>query len=222
MSHRDTCPDPRDAHREGERAQERGYGSFRNPYDGYGEDRCDEAAREWRSGWYAAERREEEQREQEAAKRRLQAHREEARAEEDYYYAQQQEDYGQAQEYYAELGSAPDTSSSSTASGAAGSPGGRIAPAWQPIETAPKDQTRVLLCGPESIDIGMWQEEQPDVVESGTLVEAGMDAGWFGSEGMWPGGEQPTHWMPLPDPPAVPVSASPSLPEVVEKNDDAR
>jgi hypothetical protein len=69
MSHRDNCPDRWEARREGERAQENGYGSFRNPYGGYGDDACPEAESAWRSGWYNAERRQEE-REAEAAHER--------------------------------------------------------------------------------------------------------------------------------------------------------
>lgn len=68
MSHRDTCPDPRDAEREGRRAQERGL--YRNPYDGRGgsDESCEEAAQAWRTGLRRAEAREEEQREEEAAR----------------------------------------------------------------------------------------------------------------------------------------------------------
>lgn len=67
---------------------------------------------------------------------------------------------------------------------------------WQPITTAPKDQD-ILLCGPESVDIGNWQDEIPDTKESGVIVDPGTDAGWYGCRGMWPDGEVPTHWMPL-------------------------
>lgn len=73
---------------------------------------------------------------------------------------------------------------------------------WQPIETAPKDED-IMLGGPESVDVGNWQDEVPDATESGVIVDPGMDAGWYGCRGMWPGGEQPTHWMPLPSPPTV-------------------
>lgn len=72
MSHRDTCPDPWEARREGERAQENGYGRWRNPYDDqwHPECECREAADEWRRGYRSAEIREEEAREEEAARRR--------------------------------------------------------------------------------------------------------------------------------------------------------
>lgn len=69
---------------------------------------------------------------------------------------------------------------------------------WQPIETAPKDGTSVLLFPGDSVDITI---------------------GWFSKEfssspGVWKSIEKesnydilvpiiikPTHWMPLPEPP---------------------
>lgn len=91
MSHRDDCPDRWEARRQGERAFERGYGS--NPYRSrLGEDGCPDAEREWRSGYYAAERRAEEERAEMAAdRRRAEARREEAnlQAAWDQQYAQQ-------------------------------------------------------------------------------------------------------------------------------------
>lgn len=78
MSHRDSCPDRWTAHREGERAYERGSGSYSNPYDHWnGGGGCRGAEREWESGRRDAERRAEEQREQEAASRRARHQREE-------------------------------------------------------------------------------------------------------------------------------------------------
>jgi hypothetical protein len=79
---------------------------------------------------------------------------------------------------------------------------------WQPIETAPKDGTWVLLSGGK-IYYGWDGDSQPGVV-------SGQFSHWFnGSErsgGAWQfawydGGyygeyESPTHWMPLPKPPA--------------------
>ena len=76
---------------------------------------------------------------------------------------------------------------------------------WQPIETAPKDGTEVLLfwCaehGPEYVEYlacGAWGEYRDG------------SGGWGGEsfhskpEGYWTRliGEKPTHWMPLPEPP---------------------
>jgi len=72
----------------------------------------------------------------------------------------------------------------------------REAAAWQPIETAPKDGTRVLV-------YPAWLGEN-GIPQSG-------DAHWSSfrrkSGGRWESGAfpiqyQPTHWRPLPQPPA--------------------
>lgn len=63
----------------------------------------------------------------------------------------------------------------------------QLAGKWCPIETAPKDGTRVLLC----IDHGEW----------GDKVWTGMwAAGWMISYGK--ARTEPTHWMQLPTPPS--------------------
>lgn len=71
---------------------------------------------------------------------------------------------------------------------------------WRPIETAPKDGTRLLLCNAshDSVEVGFW------------------DKGFYwtsrnGFDGEWTNGYcdeyerdvvlKPTHWMPLPEPP---------------------
>jgi hypothetical protein len=57
---------------------------------------------------------------------------------------------------------------------------------WQPIETAPKDGTEVLITG--KFPNGVWFTE----------------ISWFNRhKGQWPGRslDPPTHWMPLPAPP---------------------
>ncbi|WP_367079153.1 DUF551 domain-containing protein [Luteitalea sp.] len=70
---------------------------------------------------------------------------------------------------------------------------------WQPIETAPKDGTPVLVYFPE---IGVWEVRwSTDVFDDGfwcvsdNKFEDRPLRGWI---------ENPTHWMPLPAPPAVP------------------
>jgi hypothetical protein len=77
---------------------------------------------------------------------------------------------------------------------------------WQPIETAPKDGTVVLLFCPASWDtngvrVAFWypgEVNPPDGAPDG-------DAGWYddetGSHPMTLHYEEPTHWMPIPDPP---------------------
>jgi hypothetical protein len=59
---------------------------------------------------------------------------------------------------------------------------------WQPMETAPKDGTRVLL----------WSEEWTAAC---TGQYYGEPRGWgvFYDVGMFK--HQPTHWQPLPEPP---------------------
>ena len=67
---------------------------------------------------------------------------------------------------------------------------------WQPIATAPKDGTRVLLD---------WTDETGRQVP----IQAGF---WHVRENAWcdthhplhgqGAHQQPTHWMPLPEPPA--------------------
>jgi hypothetical protein len=65
---------------------------------------------------------------------------------------------------------------------------------WQPIETAPKDGTQILLAVYFSgagwgIAAGGWEQKRSH---------------WW--SWMFNGGDdaQPTHWMPLPDPPPEP------------------
>lgn len=67
---------------------------------------------------------------------------------------------------------------------------------WQPIETAPKNGKEVLVCrkfdsGSASYAVASFNgDEWRDM----------GDIGWAGMYG--DDGNQPTHWMPLPEPPA--------------------
>ena len=71
---------------------------------------------------------------------------------------------------------------------------------WQPIETAPRDGTEILMTNGVDVSSGQWFSEY-----GGTYDQEGApngderDAGWMD----WIGGMQPdpTHWMPLPPPP---------------------
>jgi Protein of unknown function (DUF551) len=71
---------------------------------------------------------------------------------------------------------------------------------WQPIETAPRDGTEILMTNGVDVSSGQWFSEY-----GGTFDRDGApncderDAGWMD----WSGGMQPdpTHWMSLPTPP---------------------
>lgn len=70
---------------------------------------------------------------------------------------------------------------------------------WKPIETAPKDGTQILL--------GYFPEP---IYEGASTHESQEVAFWHGIHQKWcgrvllnaEGSFSPTHWMPLPEPPA--------------------
>jgi len=72
---------------------------------------------------------------------------------------------------------------------------------WQPIETAPRDGTRVLAFawgasgGPLDAFYGVagWAVADPDVNPGIPVEELSL---WW-----WEYRIRPTHWMPLPEPP---------------------
>ncbi len=71
---------------------------------------------------------------------------------------------------------------------------------WQPIETAPRDGSSVLLFDGERVSYGGWID-----VEAQGCEESEAD---LISEGWWSVDlreNAPTHWMPLPDPPVASV-----------------
>lgn len=71
---------------------------------------------------------------------------------------------------------------------------------WQPIETAPRDGTQVLLFGK--------QDPHEMVNFTGPLIFSGyhdvVDDAWCSTGTTWQGPfYTATHWMPLPPPPAA-------------------
>lgn len=76
---------------------------------------------------------------------------------------------------------------------------------WQPIETAPKDGTKVLIVDESgnmdvAIYIEEWRERQEFVrsAKDGNVYRTVReDLGWWDSDYCI----GPTHWMPLPEPP---------------------
>jgi hypothetical protein len=78
-----------------------------------------------------------------------------------------------------------------------------LADLWMPIETAPKDGTRIMLADATDVETGQWVEA---IAFPNTRTE--FPAGWEddrydAAHVFEPGflGKQPTHWMPLPPPP---------------------
>jgi hypothetical protein len=72
---------------------------------------------------------------------------------------------------------------------------------WQPIETAPKDGGKLGLC--PTILLGFKADEEgcaPPSREGYWSLSLLM---WVSTlDPTWSSGPQPTHWMPLPEPPA--------------------
>jgi hypothetical protein len=70
---------------------------------------------------------------------------------------------------------------------------------WQPIESAPKDGSAVLLC---DFSEGTYRTtEYPSVVVGWWDDGEWRDMGDIGCCGQY--NYDPTHWMPLPEPPAA-------------------
>lgn len=70
---------------------------------------------------------------------------------------------------------------------------------WQPIETAPRDATIVLLWVPNVTEIGAWLD--------GARMS---NHGWHTWENMRFLSDRPSHWMPLPTPPAIDAAVTPA------------
>lgn len=66
---------------------------------------------------------------------------------------------------------------------------------WQPIETAPKDGTEIILC--DSLSYAGYWENDPNYWQEIGWQEADSRQGHFISRHP----QSPTHWMPLPEPP---------------------
>jgi hypothetical protein len=79
---------------------------------------------------------------------------------------------------------------------------------WQPIETAPKDGTEILLY-PQYV-IGWWEFGDNEwmvmaipLKEDGTIEHDWKEFRRWYCVYAYRGGGQPTHWMPLPEPPVI-------------------
>lgn len=79
---------------------------------------------------------------------------------------------------------------------------------WQPIESAPKDGTRILVLWPGNyVGIAWWKTNPRLIREPHAVVRNGWQASYFACSEELDDYEismsenQPTHWMPLPSPP---------------------
>lgn len=73
---------------------------------------------------------------------------------------------------------------------------------WQPIETAPKDGTRVLVFSPDAREPQIFVAWLGSFILPGTKGEE--DEGWIDAWSDDLVDAWPTHWQPLPAPPEQP------------------
>lgn len=72
---------------------------------------------------------------------------------------------------------------------------------WMPIETAPRDGVAVLLCvAGYQPAVGSWTERGWEYQSKCDFAEPAHWDAWLAAASRW----EPTHWMPLPQPPQVP------------------
>lgn len=79
---------------------------------------------------------------------------------------------------------------------------------WQPIETAPKSYSLILLCEvrhhideyESSITTGFWGEKHAGHFANDVMQWCDWNAG-MDEDDVW-AAATPTHWMPLPPPPS--------------------
>ena len=78
---------------------------------------------------------------------------------------------------------------------------------WQPIETAPRDGTWVMLTGGSCIEYRWDGDNEPTCVAgqwtaylNGREVQGHWQFAWYDG-GYYGRYDNPTHWMPLPEPP---------------------
>ena len=73
---------------------------------------------------------------------------------------------------------------------------------WRPIESAPKDGTRILACDRyQDLFVAYWMNDRAWFRHSGWVYYTNDYEGSDGCMVFNIGECQPTHWMPLPSPP---------------------
>lgn len=79
-----------------------------------------------------------------------------------------------------------------------------LEPTWQPIETAPRDGTRILLGNKHGVWIGIYKP----VYTSGYRPSNPWASMMLNHEHMAVCDTRPTHWVPLPEQPKAAMSAA--------------
>ncbi|WP_419792501.1 hypothetical protein [Pseudomonas citronellolis] len=81
---------------------------------------------------------------------------------------------------------------------------------WQPIDTAPRDGTEIILRRGARVSSGAWIEWSKSAAEHHSttgeyLGQVEYDSGtcWSSWDGGFTEDEPPTHWQPLPAPPSA-------------------
>lgn len=79
---------------------------------------------------------------------------------------------------------------------------------WLPIETAPKDETEIILRKGDRVTAGAWIEWSKSHAEHHSTtgeylgqVEYDSGANWASWDGGFCEDDEPTHWQPMPTPP---------------------
>lgn len=67
---------------------------------------------------------------------------------------------------------------------------------WQPIETAPKDGSNIILGCPTYVDAGYWEADGWALYPDDSAPHTDYCVRFHPA---------PTHWMPLPEPPPLKV-----------------
>lgn len=71
---------------------------------------------------------------------------------------------------------------------------------WKPIATAPKNGNTIILGNATEVAVGQWAEEpkiRGDTVPSCWMAQIVDEDTWYSCRLHF----EPTHWMPLPNPP---------------------
>ncbi len=74
-----------------------------------------------------------------------------------------------------------------------------VQPQWLPIETAPRDRTYILLAGPSGYGTTPLRVEVCRYDADFRPLQPWVN---HANDSFLDGGDAPTHWMPLPPPPA--------------------